>query len=167
MIATGGPMTTLTLVREDDTLEALTGRLEIPRIEIDGFVLAVMRGLGVSDIMLNCGLRLHAVRSNGRDPVEIYLPEPYAIYGEMNCDKFVADRIEMGHVIWFGRGSAGTPHVAVRLPHPPSIVTSVVDRPLDIGFPFPADYEPPIVRTAITSNEGWLYMDVESQNSVL
>ena len=155
----------MTLVQEGDDHETIARRISGRQIAIDDFVVSALEGLGISQMTLRHALLRHTMRIDRKTCVDLALPEGYALYGEMVGDEFVADRLEMGLVIWFASGTAGIPHVIVRHPQTNARYLSNVGRPLNAGIRLRAGFQPPLVRSAHLSEQGWLYMDVNAMSS--
>lgn len=149
----------LTVVREDDDLDAIGRRLSGGDILIDGFVVTALVQAGVSSATLREAILSHAGRSDRRAPVALPYPEDWALHGELVSGRFEADRLEMGDVIWFGRGRSGTPHVSLRRSFAGLADDEILDSPLALLTGLPG--ASPIIRSVERNPQGWLYVDVD------
>lgn len=157
----------MTLVLEGDDRTTIDRRLAGGPIGIDGFVVAALSSLGIDATTLARAIRAHVRRDDRRDPVSLPLPGGYALHGEMFGGRFETDRLEMDDCVWFARGSAGMPHVVIRRPHDQRDARSVVGRDLDLGTALPTAVAGPRIRSAASSPQGWLYMDVDPVDCVI
>ncbi len=157
----------LTLVQEGDDRSSIDRRLAGGPIAIDGFVVAALSSLGIDAATLGSAIRTHASRTDRRDAVPLRLPQGYALYGQLIGPRFDADRLEMDDCVWFAKGSSGSPHVVVRRRHDHGVERQLVGRTLDVGPALPTPVVGPRIRTAVSSPQGWIYMDVDGVEFII
>jgi hypothetical protein len=149
----------LTVVRDDDDLESIERRLSGGDVAIDGFIVEALVRAGIPSATLRSAILTHSARADRRTPVDLPYPAGWALHGDLVGGRFEIDRLEMDDVVWFGRGSAGMPHVAIRRSVGNLTEDEVLRTPLGVltgrggGLP--------TVRSVQRSPQNWLYLDVD------
>lgn len=150
----------LTVVREGDDRTSIDRRLSGGDVLIDGFVVAALVGAGVPSAALRAALLTHHSRPDRRIPVDLPYPAGWALYGEMIGGRFEIDRLEMDDVVWFGRGSAGMPHVAIRRSLGHVTEAEILQTPLGLLTGNTIAF--PTIRSVQRNPQNWLYLDVDA-----
>lgn len=150
----------LTVVREGDDQASIDKRLSGGDVAIDGFVVAALIRAGIPSAELRSAVLNHSARVDRRSPVDLPYPAGWSLHGDLVQDVFVVDRLEMDDVVWFGRGRAGTPHVAIRRSLGHVTEEEILRTPLGVLTGNAAAF--PTIRAVQRSPQNWLYLDVDA-----
>lgn len=154
----------MTLVLDGDDRDSIDRRLG-GGIAVDGFVLMALSAMGIDATTLRGAMLSHRPGARRDAAVALRLPAGYGLHGRMIGDRFETDRLELDDVVWYSHGSAGTPHVVIRRRHVRVATDGLVGRPLDVGDALPTSIVGPVVRSAVSSPDEWIYMDVDAIDS--
>lgn len=161
----------MTIVRDGDDPAAIAARLGIVHgpIEIDAVVVDVFESMGVTADALRAALVSGRSKfARPKDPIYVAGGSGAELYGRMEGQSFVLDRLIVGQVTYFGANEDGLSHVTdysgMREGRPtPTNVERFVGRDLSdaIGEGSFQSARSPVVRGAMGAERGAMHYEVE------